>query len=223
MPAANEIQIDGHCIRYGDDIILVSNISRMYIIQFFNRERKEYQDALKKYEERKKIYEAIENSKKTSRLRNSIIAAVLFLILTTVAFRIAERFTELQPLRLWGMFCLGIAAICILIAIITFRKKIVYDVEPPEEKPFPDRHGLFIEMNSGRATVFTALDEVGKQALRILRDSINEAVLQQTSIVFNMTENHIQLESNDGFISVGNDAHNNIIWEEKSNEPESRT
>ncbi len=216
MPAANEIQIDGHCIRYGDDIIRVSNISRMYIVQFFNRDRKKYQDALKKYKEDKKIYEAIESNKKAARLRNSVITAALFLILTIVIFQASARFADLKSLPIWGMLCIGISAVCILIAVLTFRKQIVYGVEPPEEKPFPDRHGLFIEMNSGRSAVFTALDEIGKQALRALRDNINEAAFRQTSIVFNMTENHIQLEHNEGIISVGDNASNIMKWESEN-------
>lgn len=209
MPAANEIKISCDCIRYGDAIIRVANISRMYIVKFFNRDRQKYHDALEKYENDKRIYEIVESNKKASKLRNCIITAILFFLMSVVLFQTVGRTAEqITPIKVIEVLCIVVSAVCILMAILTFRKNVAYGVEPPAEKTFPDRHGLFIELNSGKSVVFTALDEIGRQSLRILRDNINDAALQQSPIIFNMTENHISVENNDGIISTGDEADN---------------
>lgn len=81
MSVTNEVRIDRDSVRYGDDIIRVSNISRMYIIKFFNRKRKKYEDDLKKYENDKRIYEILETNRKNSRLWIFIIAAICLFLL----------------------------------------------------------------------------------------------------------------------------------------------
>lgn len=215
MSTGSEIKIDSDYIRYGDNIIKNSNISRMYIVKFYNKERENYRRALKKYEENKRFYEAVERDRKITKLRNSIVIGVLFCLAAIFILRSAEdAFAQINTFKIVSGFCFGIAAICILIAFFTFRKKIEYHVAPPEEEPFPERHGLFIELNSGKSVVFTALDELGKQSLRILRDNIIEASSQQKPLVFNMTENHISVENNDGIIALGDHTDNTIEKED---------
>ncbi len=206
MSATNEVRIDRDSVRYGDDIIRVSNISRMYMIQFFNRKKKKYEDDLKKYEDGKRIYEILEKNRKNSRLCIFIIAAICLFLLGIFFLRQTGHAVEQNmTVKTAGMFCVGIGAVCVLAAILTAGKKIVYNHEPPEKGDFPENYGLVIEMNSGQSVIFKALDEIGKENLRTFRDNINDAA-QQQPFTFNLTEHHIQMETNEGAIVIGDNA-----------------
>lgn len=203
----NEIEISGDSVQYGDAIIRTANISRMYIVKFFNQRRKQYQEDLAHYEDRKRIYEIVEKRQKTTKVR---ICAGAAIVLALLAFLIWRNAAGRETAQTSTAICIGAAVICGLIALFAAQKDITYNEQPPEEEAFPDRHGLFIELNSGRNVIFAAEDEMGKQSLRVLRDMINDAIRKQNAAVFNMTENHISVENNDGIISTGNDAKNAV-------------
>lgn len=57
MPNLNEnIEIGRNYLRYYDEIVKISSISRTYIFRFSNRERKAYENEVAAYENDKKFY-----------------------------------------------------------------------------------------------------------------------------------------------------------------------
>lgn len=203
----NEIKISGDSVQYGDAIIRTANISRMYIVKFFNQRRKQYLDELAQYEDRKRIYEIVEEKQKNTKVRICACAAI---VLALFAFLIWRSAAGREAAQTSMVICIGTAVLCGLIALFAAQKDTTYHEQPPMEEAFPDRHGLFIELNSGKNVIFAAEDEIGKQSLRVLRDMINDAVREKNTAVFHMTENHISVENNDGIISTGNDAENAV-------------
>lgn len=205
----NEIKISGDSVQFRDTIIRTANISRMYIVKFFNQRRKQYLDDLAQYEDRKRIYEIVEKRQKTTKVRICTCAAI---VLVLFAFLLWRNAAGREAAQTPSVICIGAAVFCALIALFAAQKDVTYHEQPPTEEAFPDKHGLFIELNSGKNVIFAAEDEPGKQSLRVLRDMINDAAQKQNTVVFNMTENHISVENNDGIISTGNDAEN-VVYE----------
>ena len=202
----NVVYIKRNCICYNDEILKISNISRMSIKTLFNRKRHEYEMAVNQYWRYRQWYESNEKSKKINRVTISVVLAIIFILLSLVSFN-SSAFPFTYSVGL--IFILG-TIICLILAVISGIKSVNYPVAPPLEEPFPDTHGLFIEMNSGYLVVFTAIDEIGKVSLRRLQDQINEADVLKEPMVFNMMENHIEVEQNDGIINMGDYAKNTV-------------
>ena len=145
MPNINNIEIDKNSICYGDEVLKISNISRMCIFRFKNLKREEHEREKQRYKDSKRYYEQREHNKK------KIVIGIFSVCLL-------ER-------TLWGLIVLAISIICGLLAIKTYRKKIDYNEEPPEEKSFPEKFGLGIQMNSGYYAVFAAEGTERKRCL----------------------------------------------------------
>lgn len=155
MPNINNIEIDKNSICYGDEVLKISNISRMCIFRFKNLKREENEREKQRYKDSKRYYEQREHNKKKIEIRNYSIACILIGIFSVC---LLER-------TLWGVIVLAISIICGLLAIKTYRKKIDYNEEPPEEKFFPEKFGLGIQMNSGYYAVFAAEGTERKRCL----------------------------------------------------------
>ena len=178
MRNINNIEIDKNSICYGDEVLKISNISRMYIFRFQNVKKKEYDREKQRYEDLKRYYEVREHNKKKLEIRNYSIACIL----------------------------IGIFSFCVLETIKTYRRKIKYDQEPPEEKFFPEKFGLGIQMNSGYYAVFAAEGTEGRDALRKLQEDIKNADVHNEKTVFNMNKYNVQVEGDiDGIVNLGND------------------
>lgn len=215
MPTTDKIKIERDSVYYGDNILKISNISRMCIIKFFNKEKQSYQNDIKKYENDKRIYESLKREQKNSKTRNCVIAAILFLVAAIFIVQTTREITFLlTAVNIISLLCMCGSVAFIIMAVLSLRKNITYPYTPPAKKEFSDRHGLIIEMNSGHSVIFTALDDIGKKSLLILRDNINDAGQHQGPIIFNMSENHIAVENNDGIIDTGTNTNNTIINKE---------
>lgn len=202
MPNLNEnIEIGRNYLRYYDEIVKISSISRTYIFRFSNRERKAYENEVAAYENDKKFYEAVESAKKRSTLKSLIIAAAVLAIISVFLF--------MQFIYL-GMAVLTAAIICGFLAYRTAKKDTAYPYPPPEERPYPEKYGLKIEMNSGYSVYFTAVENNGLLALRNLQQDINNADTQQGITVFNMNDNRVSVENNEGIISTGQQSDNKV-------------
>ncbi len=196
MRNINNIEIDKNSICYGDEVLKISNISRMYIFRFQNVKKKEYDREKQRYEDLKRYYEVREHNKKKLEIRNYSIACILIGIFSFCVL-------ETTP---WGLAVLGGSIICGLMAIKTYRRKIKYDQEPPEEKFFPEKFGLGIQMNSGYYAVFAAEGTEGRDALRKLQEDIKNADVHNEKTVFNMNKYNVQVEGDiDGIVNLGND------------------
>lgn len=195
MPNINSIEIDKNSICYGDEVLKISNISRMWIFRFQNIKRKEHEREKQRYEDSKRYYENREKNKKKIEVRNYSIACILLGIFSVC----------LLDTTLWGLLALAISIACGFMAIKKGKKKINYDQEPPEEKFFPEKFGLGIQMNSGYCAVFAAEGLEGRDALRKLQEDIKDADNNQKT-VFNMNEYNVQVEGDiDGIVNLGND------------------
>lgn len=202
MPSVNgNIEIGKNYMRYNDEILKISNISRTWIFRFQNRERIAYQNAKQAYEEAKQRYIKRETDQKNETKKKYIIATVIIFLVSMFSFSLSASF---------GMMLFVVAAICGYMAYRTAQKNIVYDVPPPQEQPFPDKYGLGIEMNSNYSVFFTAVGYDGVRSLRKLQEEINDADTQGETTVFNMNENHISVENNEGIISTGDNADNTL-------------
>lgn len=65
-------------------------------------------------------------------------------------------------------------------------------------------------MNSGYSVYFTAVENNGLLALRNLQQDINNADTQQGITVFNMNDNRVSVENNEGIISTGQQSDNKV-------------
>ena len=195
------IEIGKNCIKYGDEVLKISSISRVWIFRFQNREKKAYEDAKRSYEDAKNRFEAEQAREKKKKTRNYVIVAIVlfFISLYLLSSSIME---GIAPLIVAGIFG--------YMAYRTASKSIEYQRSPPQKGSFPDKYGLNIEMNSGYSVVFTAIGSDGVQALRILQNEITDADTQQEITIFNMHDNRISVENNDGIISIGDNTKNKI-------------
>ncbi len=202
------IEIGKNCIRYFDEALKISNISRTYIIKYQNKERKAFEDAKIAYEIEKERYEAEELRKVKEKSRNYTIATVALILLSLIFF--SSRATSL------GVVLLFVGGACGYLAYQEANKSVSYNVTPPKERPFPDKYGLCIEMNSSYSVTFTAIGSDGHQALRQLQNEINDADEQHETTIFNMIDNRITVENNDGIISTGDNVANTVKEREGS-------
>lgn len=202
----DRIYIEKNCVRYHDDIIKISNISRMYITKFYNEKKHQYNEALSRYEYHKKWHEDNEKQKKRNRVIGCIVLAVVCLLAAVVIpYQKIISFPQFT-----GTSLIVAACIFLIFAVIFSRKNTAYKQEPPQKEPFPDTHGLFIELNSGNSVVFTAVDDMGRDALRSLRDQINKSDVLRETVTFNMVDNHIEVETNEGVVSLGGHTKNTV-------------
>jgi len=195
------IEISKNCVRYNDEILKISNISRTWIFRFRNRERIAHENAKREYETAKARYLLNEAHRKNKRRNKYIATAIILLVVSIILFILLAHI---------GIVFLFGSAICGFVAYRVAKKNISYDFLPPQERAFPDKYGLGIEMNSTYVTYFTAIGYDGQQTLRKIQQEINDADTQGGTMIFNMNENHISVENNDGNISIGGNANNSV-------------
>lgn len=202
MPSVNGIiEIGKNCIKYSNDMIKISNISKTSIFMFQNREKRAYEERKRAYEREKASYEIEVSRKKKEKMNIYIIATIVILLVSLLAF---------SSNTTMGAILLIVAIVCGLLAYTESKKDVFYHLPPPQEENHPDKYGLSIEMNSGSTVYFTAIGKDGAQSLRKLQNEINDADTQQEITIFNMNDNRITVENNDGVISTGDNAENNI-------------
>jgi len=207
--STKNIIIGKNCIRYYNEVLKASNVSRTWIFRFHNVEKKAYEIRQRKYEESKKNYERMAEQNRKNQIN-------FYFILTGILVFIC--------LILVGTNNSVVASVFFLLAIIIGflgyleykKKKSEYPEAPPIGDSFPDKYGLSIEMNSGYVSTFTAIGKEGVRILRKIQDDINDADTQQ-EVTINMYDNSITVENNDGIISTGDNTEN-IIEETKVDE-----
>lgn len=193
---SSNIEIDKNSICYGNEVLKISNISRTWIFRFQNKEKKAYEIEKARYEEAKKFYEMQKQYDKNVWVKRYIIVC---LIAGIVLFYLLEK-------TIWWLAALAICIICGFLAIREYKKNIQYDRLPPEEKEFPNKFGLGIQMNSGYVVVFATEGEEGVRALKKLQNEIRDVDTYNEKIVFNMNEYNVQVEGDvDGIINCGDD------------------
>jgi len=197
MPNFNSnIEIDKNSICYGNKVLKISNISRTWIFKFQNKEKKAHEIAKMNYEVTKRNYELHKQYKKNKRIKRY---AILCIVTGFFAVYLLYRTT-------FGLLALALSAICGFMAFKNYRKNISYDEAPPEEKEFPNKFGLGIEMNSGYLTMFTAEGTEGANALKKLQDGIKDADINNEKTVFNMNEYNVKIEGDvEGIVNFGDD------------------
>ena len=201
------VEIGNNHLKYFNEILKISNISRTWIFRFQNIEKKKFEQEKAAYENAKSIYEASETKKKNESIRNILIVAVAFVFFAILAFSF-----ELIGVGILFLVCTG------FFAYLTYRaynRNTKYPYSPPIERPFPDKFGLGIEMNSGHVTTFTAIGDDGVRALRKLQNNIDDADVHNQPTVFNMNDYNITVENNDGLISAGDNSTNVFHREEQ--------
>lgn len=200
MASMNSVVIGENRIKYYDEILKISNISRTWIFRFQNIEKKKFEDEKLAYKNAKAQYEEREARKKQESIRNILIGASISLLISVLSF--------LSKSAAIGFLCLCIAGVLAYVAFGINQKKIMFPYSPPSEKMFPDKFGLGIEMNSGHRVIFTAIGDDGVRALRELQNDIEDAGIHKDIIYFNMNDYNISVENNDGIINTGDFANN---------------
>jgi len=202
MPTVNSnIEIGNNFIRFHNKSLKLSSIARSWIFKFQNIEKKEFEKAKIEYENAKVRYEERKIRERADRVKYYFIAAIISGCIALFLF-----FT----MGVIGIIPLIIAGICAYMSYQTKNENVAYPYPPPTERPFPDKFGLGIEMNSGYTEMFTAIGKSGVIALSELQRDIDEADKRQGITVFNMNDNRITVENNDGIISMGDYSDNKI-------------
>lgn len=195
------VVIGNNHIRYYNEVLKISNISRTWIFRFQNIEKKKFEEAMRAYETNKTKYEASEIQKNKKSLRNNLICTAVFIALLLLCIKMKYNVGVFIFLCLIGLF-----------AILAFKAVLndiaPYPYSPPQEGLFPEKYGFGIEMNSGHIVTFTAIGDDGIKALRELQNDIEDADVHKTTINFNLNENNITVENNDGLINTGDYANN---------------
>ncbi len=206
MANIDNVVIGENRIKYYDEVLKISNISRTWIFKFQNIQKQKFEEQKLAYKNAKTQYEVRETQRRKESIRNILIGAVFSLLFSMLVF----------SLRLGGigLLCLCIAGIFCYAAFREYKKEIIYPYQPPTERMFPDKFGLGIEMNSGYKTIFTAIGDDGVTALRKLQNDIEDADVHKGIIYFNMNDYNISVENNDGVINTGDFA-NNIYQKER--------
>lgn len=210
MPNINNVNniestvvIGNNHVKFYNEILKISNITRTWIFRFQNIEKIKFEEAKRIYEKNKAQFEYTETQKRNKSLVLAIIGAIIFLFCTISA--LSSRSITM------GIFFLCITGVLAYIVYRIYNKEILYPDSPPTEREFPDKFGLGIEMNSGYKVTFTAIGSDGVQALRKLQNNIEDADENRKNIInFNLNENNITVENNDGLINTGDYA-NNIL------------
>lgn len=200
MANMNNVVIGDNRIKYYEEILKISNISRTWIFRFQNVEKRRFDEQMRDYRNAKERYEENERQKKKALLRNLLISAVVSL-LCSILF-IANDAGAL------GFLFLCLTGVLAYVAFRVYNKEIIYPYGPPREGSFPDKYGLGIEMNSGYKATFTAIGDDGVKALRKLQSDIEDADVHKDIIYFNMGDYNITVENNDGIINTGDFAKN---------------
>ena len=208
MTNLNKVIIGDNRIKFYDEILKVSNISRTWVFKYQNIEKRKFQEQVQVYQKAKAQYEANETQKKKESIRNALVGAVIFLLIAMFCSFISGAA---------GFLFLCITGICIYAAFMLYKEEIIYPFGPPVEKSFPDKFGLGIQMNSGHTVTFTAIGKDGVDALRDLQNKIEEADVNKGIIYFNLGDNNITLENKDCIISTGDFANNVYHKEEEEN------
>lgn len=195
----NTVEIGNNHLKFHNEILKISNISRTWIFKFQNIEKKKYEQEKQAFEDAKARYEQDETRKNKDTVRNILIAAAITFLISIVAF--SSRSIVL------GILFLFITVILAYVAYQIYQRHPYYPYSSPKERHFPDKYGLGIEMNSGYVVTFAAIGDNGRQALKDLQKNIEEAD-DNKNIYFNLNENNITVESNDGIINTGDYAIN---------------
>ena len=196
----NNVVIGENHIKFYDEILKISNISRTWVFRFQNVEKRKYEEQKLAYRNAKSRYEECETQKKEDTIRNILIGAVISLFISVLGF-------SFRTVTV-GLMCLCITGVLAYVAFRVNKREIIYPYSPPAEKMFPDKFGLGIEMNSGYKVTFTAIGDDGVRALRKLQNDIEEADVHKDIIYFNMNDYNISVENNDGIINTGDFANN---------------
>lgn len=196
----NEVVIGENRIKYYDEILKISNISRTWVFRFQNVEKRKFEEQKLAYKNAKTRYEESEARKKKESMRNILIGAAISFFISLLGF-------SMKSVAL-GFLCLCITGLLAYVAFGVNKREIIYPYPPPIERMFPDKFGLGIEMNSGHKVTFTAIGDDGVKALRKLQNDIEEADVHKDIIYFNMNDYNINVENNDGVINTGDFANN---------------
>ena len=196
----NTVVIGNNHIKFYNENLKISNISRTWVFRFQNVEKRKFEQEKQAYENAKARYEQNEAQKKKDSIRNIIIAAIIIFLVAIGAFS--------SGLNSIGGLFLCVILVLAFVAYQIYIKDPSYSYSPPTERNFPDKYGLGIEMNSGHVTTFTAIGDEGIKALRKLQFDIEGADVNKNIIYFNLNENNINVETNDGVINTGDYANN---------------
>ena len=200
MANINNLVIGDNYIKYYDEILKISNISRTWIFKYLNLDKKKHEEEKRVYQNDKTWYEEKEEQKKRKSIKNHLTVAVVLLVLLLFAF-------SLEMMEVVGID-LFLIIIFVFKAFLIYKKEVIYPYLPPVDKNFPDKFGLGIEMNSGYKVAFTVTGVEGLEALRKLQNDIEDADLHKGIIYFNLNDYNISVENNDGIINTGNYANN---------------
>lgn len=200
MANVNNVVIGENRIKYYDEILKISNISRTWVFRFQNVEKRKFEEEKRAYKNAKTQYEENEARKKKESIRNILIGAAIFLFISLLCFSAKSAAV--------GFLCLCITGVLAYVAYRVYKREINYPYSPPAERMIPDKFGLGIEMNSGHKVTFTAIGDDGVRALRKLQNDIEDAGVHKDIIYFNMNDYNISVENNDGVINTGDFANN---------------
>lgn len=203
----DNVVIGENRIKYYDEILKISNISRTWIFKFQNIEKKEFEEKKRAYENAKTQYEEYETRKNKESIRNILIGIVICLVISVLSFSVKSVIV--------GLWFLCISGVLVYMAFKIYKRKIIYPYSPPVERMFPDKFGLGIEMNSGHKVTFIAIGVDGMRALKKLQNDIEDADVHKNIIYFNMNDYNISVENNDGIINTGDFANNTYQKEEE--------
>lgn len=204
---SNVIEIGDNHIKYYNEILKISNISRTWIFRFQNIEKRNFEKAVLAYEEAKDRYEENKSIERKESIRNNVLAILVLFLFAIFAF--SSKSTVI------GFLLLGILGFFAYRVYQAYNMDIEYPKLPPKERPFPDKFGLGIEMNSGYMTTFTAIGDDGARALRELQNEIDNADIHMSPTIFNMNDYNVTVENNEGVISTGDYAKNTMYETEK--------
>ena len=200
MASVNNVVIGENRIKYYDEILKISNISRTWVFRFQNIEKRKFEEEKRAYQNAKTQYEKCEAQKKRDSIRNLLIGAAISLFISLSGFSAKSAVA--------GFLFLCVTGILAYLAFGVYKREINYPYPPPAERMIPDKFGLGIEMNSGHKITFTAIGDDGVMALRKLQNDIEDADVHKGIIYFNMNDYNISVENNDGVINTGDFANN---------------
>ena len=204
---SNIIEIGDNHIKYYNEILKISNISRTWIFRFQNIEKRNFEKAVLAYEEAKDKYEKNKAIERNESIRNCVLGVLILFLFAIFAFSL--KFIVI------GFLLLGILGFFAYRAYQAYKMDIEYPKSPPKERPFPDKFGLGIEMNSGYITTFAAIGDDGVRALRELQNEIDNADIHMAPTIFNMNDYNVTVENNEGVISTGDYTKNTMYETEK--------
>lgn len=199
MANVNSVVIGENRIKYYNEILKISNISRTWVFKFQNVEKRKFEEEKLNYEKKKIQYEEQETRKNKESTRKFLIGAAISFLISSLSFSSSSVSI--------GFLFLCITGILAYVAYGLYKKEIICPWLPPTERKFPDKFGLGIEMNSGYKVTFTAIGNAGVEALRKLQNDIEDADVKGI-IYFNMNDYNINVENNDGVINTGDFASN---------------